>query len=1071
MASSWLSNRQQRQSAPARTARLRHLRVRPQIELLEARVVPSFAFAGHFAVGLSPYSVAVGDFNGDGKPDLAVVNRNSNTVSVLLGNGDGTFKAAKNFAVDTDPRQVVVVDVNRDGKMDLITTNGKSNSISVLLGNGNGTFKAAQNLATGGYSNTLAVGDVNGDGKPDVVTADEAATGMVSVLLGNGNGSFQAAQNFAAGASPFGVALADFNGDGKLDLVLANNTGSSLSVLLGNGNGSFQAPQNFATALAPDSVAVADLNGDGKLDIVTANYGSPNVSVLLGNGDGTFQPAHNWAIASPSTAVAVADVNGDGKPDIVTANGTYSGHPQPYTTVSVLLGNGDGSFTAAQSFAVGKGPESVAVGDVNGDGRPDIVTANFGENTVSVLLNTAAPPATGTFSLGPTVAAPGKETYFPTIADVNGDGKPDLIVPNYDMNIVSVLLGNGDGTFQAAVNTPAGPGPSNATVADVNGDGIPDLILTYYSANEVAVLQGNGDGTFKPATQILPTGNDPRIVQVAELNGDGKPDLVVASYSSTGVMVFLGNGNGTFQAAQNLSVGSYSNSVRVADVNGDGKPDIISANFDSQPGSSGVSVLLGNGDGTFQAPQTISLTATKTFSVAVADVNGDGKPDLVAGTFSGSYPIRTGGVVVLLGNGNGTFATGLNTNLGIETFYDALADINGDGKLDLVTGNFLSGGVGVLLGRGDGTFAAPVNTVAPRPGNVRVADLNGDGRPDLLVGNFSTPAFTVLLGDRNAATHFQVIAPATTTAGGYIPITVNALTAGNQQDDVYTGTVTLTSSDGKFVSPAPYTFTLADGGSHTFFVALKTAGSKTITATDTNTSSITGKATIKVVAAAATHFKVTAPTSATAGTAFTITVTALDAYGNKATSYRGTVHFTSTDGSASLPGDYKFVAADNGKHTFSVTLKTTGSQTITVTDTKSGSITGKAKITVNAASPPPSRAATSSGGTAAAPAGAADTPNPFAMDISPAVAALALSEDVLSSALTRPAWAGGIALPRARPDAFGAAPGMAVVPSAGIVAPFEEYPARRRDIDYAFADPDGDLFGDALAAEERSGKA
>jgi hypothetical protein len=357
---------------------------------------------------------------------------------------------------------------------------------------------------------------------------------------------------------------------------------------------------------------------------------------------------------------------------------------------------------------------------------------------------------------------------------------------------------------------------------------------------------------------------------------------------------------------------------------------------------------------------------------------------------------------------------------------------------------------------------------------VTVADLNGDGRPDLVVTDYSRSSpftYTVLLGDRNAATHFQVIAPATTTAGGYIPITVNALTAGNQQDDLYTGTVTLTSSDGKFVSPAPYTFTLADGGSHTFFVALKTAGNQTITATDTNTSSITGQATVKVVAAAATHFKVSAPTSVKAGTAFTITVTALDAYGNKATSYRGTVDFSSTDGSASLPGDYTFVAADKGKHTFSVTLNTTGSQTITATDTANGSITGKAKTTVTAAAPPPSRAATASGGTAAAPAGVADTPNLFAMDIAPAVAALALSEDVLSSALAGPAWADGIALPLARPDDFGAALGMAVVPSGGIIAQFEEYPARRRDIDYAFADPDGDLFGDGLTAEERSGNA
>jgi hypothetical protein len=425
-------------------------------------------------------------------------------------------------------------------------------------------------------------------------------------------------------------------------------------------------------------------------------------------------------------------------------------------------------------------------------------------------------------------------------------------------------------------------------------------------------------------------------------------------------------------------------------------------------------------------------------------------------------------VVVLLGNGNGTFTAGLNMDLGLENFYQTLADVNGDGKLDLVTESFTKDTVSVLLGNGDGTFAAAINSATPHAYNVFVADLNGDGRPDLVLLDYASPTYTILLGDRNAATHFQVSVPSTTTAGGYIPVTVNALTAGNQQDDLYTGTVTLTSSDGKFVSTAPYTFTLADGGSHTFFVALKTAGNQTITATDTNTSSITGQASVKVVAAAATHFKITAPTSATAGTAFTITVTALDAYGNKATGYRGTVHFTSSDGSASLPGDYTFVAADKGKHTFSVTLKTTGSQTITATDTVNGSITGKAKLTVNAAAPPPSRAATSSGGSGPAPDGAADTANTLAADVAPAVSALARSEGVFSAGFAGPAWVGGPALALARPHDFGAPLGVAVVPSAGIVAPLEEYPARRRAIDYAFADPDGDLFGDGLTAYGRA---
>jgi hypothetical protein len=890
---------------------------------------------------------------------------------------------------------------------------------------------------------------------------------MVSVLLGNGDGTFKTAQTFATGGSaPFGVAVADVNGDGKPDLVVANQLSNTVGVLLGNGDGTFQAVQTFTTGPGPVAVAVADLNGDGKLDIVTTGNASPNVSVLLGNGNGTFQAVQNWAIPSEAYGVAVADVNGDGKPDVIAANG--GGYHQPNNTVSVLLGNGDGSFTAAQTFAVGSEPMGLAVADLNGDGRPDIVTANFNDDTVSVLLNTAAPPGTGTFGAATNFTG-GPYQYGVAVGDVNGDGKPDLVTFSfsYTNSTIRVLLGNGNGTFQAAQNIATGAlGPTHVALADVNGDGKLDIVTTAYGINSVSVLLGNGDGTFQAPLNFA-VGNDPASVAVADVNGDGKPDLVVANTSSPSqVSVLLGNGNGTFAAPQTFATDNFPEAVAVADVNGDGKPDIVTANY--YVGT--VSVLLGNGNGTFQAAQNFA-TGPGPSSIAVADINGDGKPDLVTANH-GIYPTYNNTLSVLLGNGNGTFQAAQNITVGTEPESVVVADVNGDGKPDLVDANAQSNTVSVVLGNGDGTFAAAANfAVGTFPISVAVADVNGDGLPDLITANYTSKDLSVLLGDRNPATHFQVIVPATTTAGGYIPVTVNALTAGNQQDDLYTGTVTLTSSDGKFVSTPPYTFTLADGGSHTFFVALKTAGNQTITATDVNTSSITGKATVKVVAAAATHLKITAPTSAKAGTAFTITVTALDAYGNRATSYRGTVHFSSTDGSASLPANYTFVAADKGMHTFSVTLKTTGSQTITATDTKTGSITGKAKITVTAAAPPPSRAATTSGGSAATSTGVADTTSTFAAVVAPAVAALPRSEGVFSAGFAGPAWVGGPALALARPHDFGAPLGVAGVPSAGIVAPLEEYPVRRRDIDYAFADPDGDLFGDGLTAEERSGKA
>jgi hypothetical protein len=914
------------------------------------RALPSFAFGGSFATGLSPYSIVVADFNGDGKPDLAVANDGSNSVSVLLGNGDGTFGAAANFAVNTDPRQVAVADFNGDGKLDLVTCDGFSNSVSLLLGNGNGTFKPAVNFASGGYSNTMAVGDVNGDGKPDVVAVGETASSAVSVLLGNGNGTFKAPQTVGTGSYLFGAALADVNGDGKPDVIVGDaiNTNAAVRVFLGNGNGTFQAPQAFATAVSPVAVAAADLNGDGKIDLVTANNGASAVSVLVGNGDGTFKAAVNFAVPTTSYSVAVADLNGDGKPDIVVGHsGSYSA---PDNTVSVLLGKGDGTFTPAQDFTTGVQPVA-AVADVNRDGRPDIVTADFGSDTVSVLLNTWAPPGAGTFTQGQVINLGTKYASGPAIADVNGDGKPDLIEPNYIENTLSVFLGNGDGTFQASITFPApGPGPSTPTVADLNGDGKLDLVVINYGANSVSILLGNGNGTFQPAVQTFSTPNDPVVVRVADVNGDGKPDLVEANFTASGVSIFLGNGNGTFQAPVNIAVGNYADTVEVADVNGDGKPDLVTANF-RYPNTGSLSVLLGNGNGTFQAPQNIPLSANPTF-LSVLDVNGDGKPDLVAGTYSGTYPNFVGQVIVLLGNGNGTFAAGPSFTLGTNHFLESMADMNGDGKPDLVVETYLSAGsnVNVLLGNGDGTFAAPLNTpVGQAFYFLDVADLNGDGRPDVITANYPSITLTVLLQDHNAATHLSVSAPAATVAGNYFPVTITALTAGNQEDALYRGTIALTSSDPKFIPPPPYTFTLADGGTHTFFVDLTKAGSRTITATDTGTSSITGTATVSVKAAAASHFGVIGPASAKIGTPFNVTVYALDRFGNVANGYHGTVHFTSTDAAAVLPANYTFQSSDKGIHTFSVTLNTAGTQTITVTDTVASTITGKLKVGVSAA--------------------------------------------------------------------------------------------------------------------------
>jgi len=357
----------------------------------------SFITRVDYAAGTNPASVAVGDFNRDGVPDVAVANYGSNTVSVLLGNGDGTFQPALTLAADANPEFVAVSDFNRDGVPDLVVACSGSNSVSVFLGNGDGTFQPARNFAANG-GQSVAVGDFNGDGVQDLAVADYNLNNVpgsdtVSVLLGNGGGTFQPARTFAtAGMNPVTVAVGDFNGDGRPDLAVTNSANTSsgavpgnVSVLLGNGDGTFQPARTLNVGITPAFVAVRDFNGDGRQDLAVANFRSSTVSVLLGNGDGTFLAARNFAAGAGPLSFAVGDFNGDGVSDLAVAN--FDFNIQGPNTVSVLLGNPDGTFQAPLSFGAGTNPDSVAVGDFNGDGLQDLAVANFNSNTVSVLIN------------------------------------------------------------------------------------------------------------------------------------------------------------------------------------------------------------------------------------------------------------------------------------------------------------------------------------------------------------------------------------------------------------------------------------------------------------------------------------------------------------------------------------------------------------------------------------------------------------------------------------------------------------------------------------------------------------
>jgi hypothetical protein len=404
-----------------------------------------------------------------------------------------SFLPMVEYSTGGNPLTLDISDVNRDGKSDLITTNTASDTISVLLGNGNGTFKANADYIIGDQSFPLVVGDVNRDAKPDVITPN-AGWGGVSVLLGNGIGAFLDKVDYLIGRSTTNVRIADVNRDGKPDLVSASFGNGTVSVLSGKGDGTFNAPRDYAIS-HPFLVRITDLNGDAIPDLVVANNQQVAgiVSILLGKSDGTFGAKTDYAVPGNPYPLYVSDVSRDGILDIICTSNLVN-------KVSVLLGNGNGTFKARVDYPIGTTPTSLPspfldrdlkIADVNRDGKPDLVTANLLSKNVSVLLGNGD----GTFKARVNYST-GSENGYPwdiQVQDINRDGKPDLVSAYYASGNVSVFLGNGDGTFLTKVNFEACVGAKPIQIDDVNRDGKLDILTAGCGGkNNVHVLLNNG---------------------------------------------------------------------------------------------------------------------------------------------------------------------------------------------------------------------------------------------------------------------------------------------------------------------------------------------------------------------------------------------------------------------------------------------------------------------------------------------------------------------------------------------------------------------------------------------------